>query len=209
MAPQQTPSRHHAAAQRRHTARPLPSRIPSKSAHSGTRAEAPAKSTAYKVAASRARRTSFFRQLLCDRVKCPPHFFEHHGKFQSQHRLFRIDHHIHRAAFKRRTPQPHRFAQPPLDPVALDRAAQHASHREPDARGPPLGRPLPAADRTRSCARKSAAAPACRRARSRSASATAPRAGSLLPPGPRTALHSAAERRRSPAHNPARNPVNK
>ena len=94
------------------------------------------------------------------------------------------------APCEHRPPPPHCFAQPPLDPVPLHRAAQHAAHREPDARAlfrqssfrqsqPAVKRPPPAADRTRSCAEKSAAVPACTRDRSRSASAAAPSAESL------------------------------
>src|SRR6202521_5532895 len=121
----------------RHTAPPLPSRIPNTSAHSGTTAETTAKSTVCKAEAARARETSFLclHQLLRNHIHGPAHFFEHHRKFERQHRLLRIDHHINRArTLQHRTPEPHRFAQPPLDPVPLHRAAQHLAHCEPDAR---------------------------------------------------------------------------
>src|ERR1700687_1394696 len=103
-----------------HTVLPLPSHIPNTLARTGTTAETMAKSTAYKLAAARERVLSFLHQLFRDHIQRPPHFFEHHRKFQRQHRLLRIDHHINRArALQRRTPLPHCFAQPPLDSIPL------------------------------------------------------------------------------------------
>ena len=65
----------------------------------------------------------------------------------------RIKHHVDRAiALPGR--QPHRFAHPPLDAVALDRSSQHLAHGESYARCVP-SRSLPgryrAAERTPSC----------------------------------------------------------
>src|ERR1019366_2343700 len=107
----------------------------------GTTAETLAKSTVCKAATAPAGQTSFLHQFLCDRIQRPSHFFEHHRKLQFQHRLLRIDyyidaHHIYRALerkLQRRPPQPHRFPQPPLHPVPLYRAAQHAAPRDPTA----------------------------------------------------------------------------
>src|SRR5450755_2403335 len=112
-----------------HSAPALPSHTPNTLAHTGTTAERPAKSTAYKFAAERARATSFRHQLFRDRLQSPPHFFEHQRKIQRQHRLFRIDDHIHRArALQYRTPLPNRFPHTPFDPVAHHRAAKHLAN---------------------------------------------------------------------------------
>src|SRR4029077_5979351 len=134
--PAKPPSLHRAT---HHTALSPPSHSPNTSARSGTTAETLAKSIVCKAVAPKAREASFLfiflLQLFRDHIQRPAHFFEHHRKFQGQHRLLRIDPPVNRArALQHRTPQPHRLAQPPLDSVPLHRAAQHASHREPDAR---------------------------------------------------------------------------
>src|SRR6266536_874237 len=116
-----------------HTAPPLPSHTPNRWERSGKKEEKQATPTAYNPVTSRARETSFLYQLLRDQVKGPADFFHHHRELHRQHGLLRIDDHIHRA-LQRRSPEPHRFAQPPLDPVPLDRASEHAPHRKPDAR---------------------------------------------------------------------------
>src|ERR1700690_2109701 len=119
----------------------LPKRIPNNSAHSGTTEETREKSSACKVATGPARETSFLQfsssirpQLFRDRIKRPSYVFVQHRKFQLQHRLLRIDHDVQRIqTFDRLAPQPNRFAKAPLDPVSLDRAAEHAPHREAHA----------------------------------------------------------------------------
>src|ERR1700691_3521785 len=93
----------------RQSDRSPPSHIRNTSEHSGMMAPAMEKSTAYTAGAPRAPMTSFFRQPLCDRVKCSPHFFEHCREFQGQNRLLRIDHYIDRA-LQSRTPEPNCFA---------------------------------------------------------------------------------------------------
>src|SRR5271165_252953 len=119
----------------RHTAPPLPSRIPNKSEHTGKKEETRAKSSAYKFAEMRAPSTSFLHQLLRDRGECLLYFAQHHRKIQLQHRFLRIEHHIHRSrAIKYCAPHAYGFPKPPLDPIPFDRTAQQSSHREPDPR---------------------------------------------------------------------------
>jgi hypothetical protein len=120
--------------------RPLPSRIPSKSAHSGKMAETTAKSSACNRASSaRAHSlrfhlfTIFLRDLTSSASWLALQLLRAPPKIPREHRLLWIDHHIDGGALKRRPPQPHRFAQAALDPVPFDRSAEDATHGETDA----------------------------------------------------------------------------
>ena len=108
-------------------------RIRSTWEHTDTKAAARVKPTACTSRAARERAPSFHHHLLRNHVEGPCDFFHHGRKFRCQHRFLRIDHHIDRR-FQRRPPQPHSFAQPSLNPIALDRATQHASDRKANAR---------------------------------------------------------------------------
>src|ERR1700690_3296456 len=112
-----------------HIAPPLPRHIPNKSEHTGKKAETPAKASAYRVAATTAPQTSFQYQLLGDCIEGPSDFFQHGRKFQRQHRLLGIEHYINAGrALQQGAAQAHRLAEPPLDPVPLNCAAEDASH---------------------------------------------------------------------------------
>jgi|HubBroStandDraft_4_1064222.scaffolds.fasta_scaffold32991_1 hypothetical protein len=78
-------------------------------------------------------------KLLFNNYESAPHFVHDCGEIHRQQRLLRIDDHI-RIRTRARPSQPHRLAQSPLHPVALDRAAERTPHGESNAQSRNCGR---------------------------------------------------------------------
>jgi hypothetical protein len=99
------------------------------SEHSGTRAEARAKSSACTPEVSRVPEVSFPCGLCRDQFKSPSYFFEKHRECHGQHGLLGVEHHIYRS-LKPCTFQPRCFSQTPLDAIAVNCSAKHATDGE-------------------------------------------------------------------------------